>query len=413
MYLDITEDELQEIYEEILTILGAYSVNVDVTKREVLIVLKRAFQEFEKETAIWQLKNQFGNVYGLPSGLLLSNQIATFNMNLVTQITDWFASMQRLGGKIPWKKDYIVLEPGRQIYDLSLESSKPYPAGSRRIHRVLWASTPEFFDGYHFNGRLDNIQGDDILYSSAWNFTNAGLNYGSNPLSFLGYGFDTILMLQSIETRRKVLFSEFFHNLSGDMLELLPMPGSRSLSIRPGTRVFYYYFDEKEVIAASKQIDDTVNSQVSSELQVSPGTGVIDGNTSVLIANPLQMKIDIVPWSMLSPWGKTWIWEFTLARCKYIQGSKWRKIKKTFSTGEMEYEIEFDYQSLLSEAADEINSLREQLRNDLGQLNLAQLYQDKAAMVDAAIDINRRQPRLWFISGLIPPLLTLINLIRF
>lgn len=401
MYLDITEDELQQITEEILTILGSFSISVDVEKREILIVMRRALEEFEKETSLWQLRNQFGNVYGLPAGVLMTNQLAVFNMNLITQITDWFASMQRVGGKIPWKKDYITLEPGRQIYDLSLESSTPYPPGTRRIHRVLWAATPEFFEGYHFNGRVDNIQGDDILYSSAWNFTNAGLNYGSNPLSFLGYGFDTVLMLQSIETRRKILFSEFFHNLSGDMLELLPMPGSRSLSIRPGTRVFYYYWNEAEVAAAGKVIDDTVQGNTSTNLEIVYGQG---GSSSIppsekpLIANPLDMKIDVVPWSKLSSWAKTWIWEFTLARCKYIQGSKWRKIKKTFGTGEMEYEIEFDYQSLLSEAENEINLLRDQLRNDLQSLNLAQLYQDKDAMINAAKNANRLSPRLWFIG---------------
>jgi len=397
MYLDITEAELQQIYEEILTLLGAYSIDVDIEKREVLVVLRRALLEFEKETSLWQLRNQFGNVYGLPAGLIMSNQIATFNMNLVTQITDWVASMQRLGGKIPWKKDYVTLEPGRQIYNLATESSKPYPPGSRRIHRVLWCATPELFDGYHFNGRLDNIQGDDILYSSAWNFTNAGLNYGSNPLTFLGYGFDTIMMLQSIETRRKILFSEFFHNLSGDILELLPMPGSRSLSVRPGTRVFYYYWDEAEVIAANKVINDTVNSSVNSELNIIEGGGLtgLPPKDKPLIANPLDMKIDVVPWSMLSPWAKQFVFEITFARCKYIQGSKLRAIKRNFSTGEMEFDIEFDYQSFLDEASNEIQQIRDELKATLEALNLANLYQDKSTMIDAAKNANRMQPRLW------------------
>src|SRR6185369_778619 len=119
MLLDITEKELVETYEEIQTILGGETIGVDITKKEVLIVMRRALREFNKETSIWQLKNQFGNMYGLPAGMVMTNQIATFNMNLIQQITDWFSSMARVGGKIPWKKDYIVLEPGRQIYDLS------------------------------------------------------------------------------------------------------------------------------------------------------------------------------------------------------------------------------------------------------------------------------------------------------
>jgi len=400
MYLDITEEQLEMIYEEVLTILGGESIDVDVTKKEVLIVLRRALLEFHKETAMWQLQNQFSNIYGQPAGLLLSNQIATFNFSLVQQITDWFAAMQRVGGKIPWHKDFIVLEPGRQIYDLATESSIPFVSGTRRYHRVMWVAAPELFEGYHFNGRLDNIQGDDILYSSSWNFTNAGLNYGSNPLTFLGYGFDTILMLQSIEERRKILYSEFFYNLSGDILELTPMPGSKNLSIRPGTRVFYYYWDEKEVIAGRKAIDQTISNLTSSELQVvnDPNNGGITGPTSsdmILISNPSQMKIDVIPWSMLSPWAQTWIFDFTLARCKYIWGSKLRKIQKTFGTGEMSYEIDFDYQSLLQEAETEMSYLREQLRNDMKELNLATLMAQKQQMVDSAIQINKYSGRLW------------------
>lgn len=400
MFLDITEEELEMIYEEILVTLGAEDIDVNVSKREVLITLRRALLEFDKETSIWQLHNQFSNVYGQPAGLLLSNQIATFNMSIVQQITDWFASMQRIGGKIPWHKDYITLEPGRQIYDLSVESSHPFVSGTRRYHRVMWIAAPELFEGYHFNGRLDNIQGDDILYSSSWNFTNAGLNYGSNPLTFLGYGFDTILMLQSIEERRKILFSEMFYNLSGDILELTPMPGSKSLSIRPGTRVFYYYWDEREVIAGRKVIDNTITNLTSSELEMvtDVNTGGITGPTAtdmLLISNPADMKINVTPWSMLSPWARTWIFDFALARSKYIWASKLRMIKKTFSTGEMSFEIEFDYQSLLSEAQEEITQLRDRLREDMKELNLSTITQEKEQMVNSSMNINKYSPRLW------------------
>ena len=62
MFLDITNEELDEVYNNILTILGAYSVNVDITKEECLIMVKRANLEFQKETSIWQLRNQFANI---------------------------------------------------------------------------------------------------------------------------------------------------------------------------------------------------------------------------------------------------------------------------------------------------------------------------------------------------------------
>ena len=164
MYLDIKEDELQLITEEIATILGAYRIDVDISTKEVLVMLRRSQLEFEKETSIWQLQNQFGNIYGTPAGMIQQNQLAVMNFQITQQITDWFGSMARAGGKIPWHKDYIVLEPGRQIYNLAKESSKPYPPGTRRIHRVMWCAKPEILNLSKFSDT--NPNGDDILYSS-------------------------------------------------------------------------------------------------------------------------------------------------------------------------------------------------------------------------------------------------------
>lgn len=389
-YLDITENELQQIYEEILTILGAFSIDVDLTKEEILILLRRSQLEFEKETSIWQLQNQFSNVYGTPAGLIQQNQLATMNFSLVQQITDWFASMARVGGKIPWHKDYIILEPGRQIYDLSKESSKPYPSGSRRIHRVMWVAKPEILNFSRFS--TTNPNGDDVLYSSNWNFTSNGLNYGMSPLAFLGYSFDTIMLMQSAETRSKILFSEFFHNISGDILEITPMPGMSVNAFDPGMKLFYYYFDESEVILNGKNPALTINSDSSNTVE---GQYELTGNDVKMIANPLDMKLNYVLWSELSPWAKAWIFDYTLARCKYVQGSKWRKIKKIFSSGEMQYDLEFDYQSLLNEAQQEMDNLTGKLRDDLKEINVVKMIQDKAEIANAAGKVASKTPRLW------------------
>ncbi len=391
MYLDIREDELQQLYEEMMTILGAFTIDVDVTKKEMLIVLRRSLMEFEKEISIWQLMNQFGNIYGQPAGMIQVNQFATMNFSIVNQITDWFASMGRSGGKIPWHKDYILLEPGRQIYDLSKESSRPYIPGTRRIHRVMWAAKPEIFNSGQFTGS-SNVNGDDVLYSNNFNFSANGLNFGNSPLAFLGYSFDTILLMQSAETRNKVLFSEFYHNLSGDILEITPMPGGAFAGITPMTKLFYYFWDEGEIALNGRDPNFSMNSteagQLGNPMGVPPGE-------STLVANPLDMKMQFVNWSSLSMWAQTWVWEYALARCKYIQGSKWRKIRKIMSTGDMSYEIEFDYASLLQEAANEMEALKADLKDRLEKLSVVKLLEDKASIAQSASKVATKVPRIW------------------
>jgi hypothetical protein len=129
-----------------------------------------------------------------------------------------------------------------------------------------------------------------------------------------------------------------------------------------------------------------------------------------LIANPLNMKIDAVPWSSLSPWAKQFVKDLTLAKSKYAQGSKWRKIKKTFATGEMEYEIEFDYNSIISEAIDEEKGLIEGLRQDLERLSIVNLSNNQKDIVESAVQINKRKGRKWMIGIVIPWLVTLLSL---
>ena len=403
LYLDITEEELNILYEEIMVFLGGVDVDVDLTKKEVLIALRNALGKFEKEMGIWQLQNQFINTYGLPAGVALTNQVAVYNNNLVRQITDWFASMQRVGGKIPWHKDYITLEPGRQIYFLDKESSRPYPTGTRRIHRVMWVAKPETLGAGHFYGSIQDQTGDDVLYNNNFSFSNSGLNYGNNRLGFLGFTFDTVLMMQAVENRGKILYSEFFHNLSGDVLEITPMPGMgvTTANIQAGTRVYYYYFDERELTAgqAIQNLDQTVYSTTEEYNPGNPNNtyGLPPGQQQ-LIANPADMKIDAVPWSYLSPWAKNFVKEVGFALCKYIQAAKWRKIRKTLGTGDMSYEIEFDYGSLLQEAQNEEQRAVDNLRADLDKLNISTLMEQQKNMTEAAVQVNKRGGRTWLLG---------------
>ena len=391
MELNITDNEVQEVLEEIQIFLGGVDIEVDLTKYEVYIALKNAFLRFETETSIWQLKNQFINVYGMPAGLVNSNQLATVNFNLTRQITDWFASMARVGGKIPWHKDYVELEAGRQIYYLDRESSIPYVSGSRKIHRVMWYATPEILGGNKF-AQMSG-QADDVVRSNAFSFSNAGLNYGGSSLGFLGYAFDTMLMLQSIETRNNMLFSEFFHNLSGDVLEITPQPGLK-VNVPEGARIYYYYFNEKEISAGTK-LPEFQSVENETVLPTEAPSISFTPEEVKLVANPSQMILNFANWSELSPWAKTFCKELAFTRCKYIQASKWRKIQKTISSSENSYEIEFDYNSLLTEAENESQKLIENLRQDLESLSVHTLINNQKETVEAAKKINSSHARLW------------------
>lgn len=365
--LDMTDNEVKQLREYVETMLGGEDIDVDITEREVKVLACRALKVYVREINQWQIRNQFSDIMGFSAQTNFTKRFVSNNAMLAQRLSDWWSSMARVGGKIPWKKDYVELEEGRQIYNLSTESSTPYQSGTRRVHRVMWYMPPELV------GR-DFVP--DILFSNLWSFGQAGLTFGGHRLAYLGQLEDIVLLTQAFETRNKILFSEFFYNLSGDILEITPMPGN-ALKIRPDSKLFYYYFDEEDFIKAG--VEDEF------------------GNVRELIANPVQVQLDNLPYSDLNSVAKTWIDGYTLALAKYVQGTKWRKIRSIASPGS-DYQIEFDYNSLLSESSEEKAALVDEIREELDKLDYVKMWEDKASMVRNSSDISKMSPRKFFIG---------------
>ena len=389
--LDITPDEINEMYEFVQTALGGEDVDVDITKKELKILARKALRDYEYEIQTWQTRNQFSNALGMPSAVNGVAQNFTYrfiydNGMIAQRISDWFSSMARVGGKVPWKKDYITLVEGQQVYDLSSASSIPYEPGSRRIHRVMWYGRPEIFS----NSSASNatVNSGDFVDNSLFTFGLNGLAYNGSGLGFLGNLFDVVLISQALEMRNKVMRSEFFYNLSGDILEVTPMPGVNSLAIQPGAKVFYYYFDE----SANDFWGNSTNSNtIDSITQV--GNGIDD-----LIVNPIQIQIDTLPYSKMNSMAKNWIENYSLALAKYALAAKWRRVR-TIISPDSNYQIELDYASLLEEA----KTMQEDLKTKLNEqlltfLDTAKMFEDKATIMENSAKINRLSPRKLFIG---------------
>jgi len=368
MKLDIASCDLTEIYEFIQTLLGGSQVDVDITEREIKILMRKAVKDYAEQINNWYITSNFSNVQGFDSSINFTNQFIHENPMIAQRISDWFASMARVGGKALWNKDYFVIENGRQVYDLSLESSVPYKRGERRIHRVMWVAKPEIMGG-QFNPAITD--------GGLTVFGNAGLMYGQNLMSYLGTAFDVVLLAQSLETRNKILRSEFFYNISGDKIEITPMPGNGMDGLPANSRVYYYYVNEEDMLLLQEE-----------------------GDEDLLISKPSQVKLDIIKWSELNSPSQNWVENWTVALSKYMFASKLRAIKK-IASGESEYQIEFDYQSLLDESKVEKEKLLEELKLYLEELSPLKQYQNKAIIFESAAKVNKYSPRKFFVGAIL------------
>jgi hypothetical protein len=366
MKVNATEEEIKEIYEFTNVLLGAEDVDVNIKEKEVKILLRKALTKYIRFIDNWQIRNDFGNLIGQSADIDFTRKFVTENFQLAQKVSDWFASMARVGGKTRWKRDYFIVSGKQQIYDLSLVSSVPYRPGERRIHRIMWVAKPEII------GTSGMEPG--FLDGGLVTFSLNGLMYGNSMMSYLGNTFDVMLLGQSLELRNKILRSEFFYNISGDIVELTPAPGDYHSAMPQGTKVFYYYFNEIDSLGLEGQDED-----------------------HILISNPTQIQTSIVPWADLNSTSKDWLVDFTVALCKYMFGSKLRSIKKIASPGS-DYQVEFDYQSLIEESKTEQEALILELEKLLLELDYPKMMENKAKVAQEAARINNYSPRKIFLA---------------
>ncbi len=367
MKLDILDCELKEVYQFIQVLLGGEQVDVDIKESEIKILMRKALKDYAERINNWFILNNFSNVQGYDASTNFTYQFVSQNPMIAQRISDWFASMTRTGGKVQWHKDYFFIESGRQIYDLSLESSVPYKRGERRIHRIMWVAKPEIM-----GGQFDPSITDGGLTV----FGSAGLMYGQNLMSYLGTSFDVVLLAQSLETRNKILRSEFFYNISGDIVEVTPMPGNGMDGLPANSRIYYYYVNEDDMLLLQEDGDDK------------------------LIANPTQVQLDVMKWSDLNSPSKNWIENWTLMLAKYMFASKLRAVRK-IASGESEYQIEFDYQTLLDESKAEKEKMLEDLKLYLDELLPQKQFENKFTVMDNSRKINNMSPRKVFIGSIL------------
>lgn len=364
--LNMTDEERIFLYEWVQTMLGGEEVDVDITEKELLVLAQKALRAYLFELNTYRIRNMYPNVAGTETGDVDFTCRFVFDNTLLAQrISDWFASLARVGGSIPWKMDSVELVANKQVYNLATDSSQPFEPNSRKYHRIMWIDRPVMSGASNYS--------ESLINANLFNFGQAGLGNSAYSVSYLGNTFDTVLLGQAYEERRKVYFSEFFYNISGDILEITPGPDA-TFGPSAGQKFWYYYMDKVDFVQLTPHDQEDCNR---------------------FILHPAGVEMNEVDYSLLNSTAKTWIDDYTFALAKYVQASKWRVVRNIASPGS-DYQVEFDYQSLLEEAKTEMEQLKESLREELSKLDKKQMLADQAEMVENSSEINKKSPRKMF-----------------
>jgi len=223
------------------------------------------------------------------NGKLINNTLQT-----QIRIAESYAQEAGVGGYVTEYTGSLHLEPGKQVYDLNTwaAASASLETGDRiEIRQIFYQEPPaivRYFDPYAGTGT--GVQG--LLETFGFGSYSPGVNFMLMPVYW------DIQKIQAIELNDQVRKSAFSFDLVNNQLRVFPVPGD----MYEGHMLLFKYMKESE-----KYLPTTDNRP-----------NVISDVMNVPYKNPIYTDINQV--------GRSWIFRFTLALCKEIEG----QVRATF-----------------------------------------------------------------------------------
>jgi hypothetical protein len=259
----------------------------------------------------------------------LNGRLIRNNLQSQINIANEYALEANLNGNVTEYTGSIALEPYKQVYDLNAwaaSSASLEEGDSIEIRQVFYQEPPaivRYFDPYAGTGT--GVQG--LLETFGFGSYSPGINFMLMPVYW------DIQKIQAIEFNDQVRKSAFSFDIINNQLRIFPVPTDSS----PKFLLFKYF---KKSDKYNPFVDDRSN--------------IITDVMNVPYRNPIYSNINQV--------GRMWIFRYTLALCKEIEG----QIRATFQ-GTNFGGIVVNGAELLTDARNEKTDLLTELKEYLDQ----------------------------------------------
>lgn len=338
--------------------LGEAHVQVELSSSDVYCAFEEAALEYSAIINQYQAKSTLAALLGSQTGSLSGqeNRYPQFNLEWQRRMAQAYGDEALVGGNKPLHKTAITLANGQQEYDLQALVN---PTGSDGLPRRMVIR-----EIFHFSPL------------SAFRFfgTTSAINYLNNQFSFESYTPETIFYLLPIwedilrgmqfETSNRVRRSNYSYELHNNKLTLYPVP----------TQAMSLYF-------TYQLVDESPYGGTGSLLDK-----MVDG-----VANLSNVPFGNIQYSKLNSISKTWIWKMTYSLSKEIMGLKRRKVSsQPIPNGE----LTLDGGELVSDAKQEMEALRAELRDVLEQTTYDKLAAKEAEQSEALNSAMKHVPLL-------------------
>ena len=357
--------------------LGGDVLDVEITEQNVFAAYEEAVLEYSYIINIHQAKNTLPNVLGNTTGTFdhhgqqlssspmsgteASLRLPRFTLGYADRVGDGVGNQIGLGGnQNTYSASFDTIQDVQDydlqaiIYSASLTSSQPFynkvGSGSVTIHNVYY-KTPRaawrFFGGTSV-GTVGNLSTYGMYADDA--------NFQIVP------AWQNVLQAYAYEEDMNVRASHYSFEINNNRLRIFPTPD--------GTNPEKFWVKFRVSEDAYEQEDDR--------------TYGADG-----VNNMSTLPFPNVPYENINSIGKQWIRRFALSLSKETLGQVRSKISSIPIPGN---DVTLNGSALISEAKEEQNSLREELKAVLDELVYGKLAEGDAALQESLNTVFKNIP---------------------
>lgn len=379
-FLSGAADQVAYTYQK----LGGDILDIEVTSGSVYANYEEACLEYSYIVNTHQAKNVLGDVLGQAtasfdhngvmkggdalSGSQVELKYPKFDLRYPKRVGPATAQYAGFGGQKPYYSASVDLQSGVQDYDLqslisssaaNSDSGYPYAlkVGNKRItiQRVFYKTPQSMWRFFGYYGGL-NVVGNGSIYGYG--------QYTDDSTFEIVPVWQNKMQAAAYEDHLYTRLSHYSYEIHNNSIRIYPEPDADIV-----TKLWF---------------DFTIDNQENAwEDQENQETGV-DG-----INNLNTLPFSNIPYDSVNAIGKQWIRRFALALTKETLG----QVRSKFATIPIPGEsVNLNGSELLSQAKDEQQTLREELKTVLDEMTYAKIAEQEAALMASVNTTNKYVP---------------------
>jgi hypothetical protein len=340
--------------------LGYPLVEIELQDLNFYAAFEEAITTYGNELYAYQIAENLltfqGNSTTIAPG---NNELVQENLSNVILLSNQYGTEAGVGGTVTWRTGSIILEPGKQNYDMNQWALDNNIQGRIEIKRIFYEAPPaitRYFDPYAGTG-TGMMQ---MMDAFGWGSYSPAINFMLMPISY------DMQKIQAIEFNDQIRKSQYSFELVNNQLRLFPIPISHYHDLR-----FEYILDS-----------DRNQPYVERN-----GQNIITNASNVPYNNPTYNTINSI--------GRQWIFEYGLGIVKEILGYVRGKYASIPIPGA---EVTLNQGDLIAAATNEKSALIERLRAYFDTTSRKTLLENKASEAESQRNILGDVPMTIFVG---------------